>query len=137
MPRIGALLALSREHHQTLVIARDAGRAAASNDEAVLSTAIARVENHWNDVMAHHFKCEEAFVKTAEQLLNPDAVARFLSEHEELRRLCDGSCGLSPAARLRRFADLASAHVRYEERVLFPELQSHPSVAFAHEQDHP
>jgi hypothetical protein len=28
---------------------------------------------------------------------------------------------------LRKFADLASAHVRYEERVFFPQL--HPCVA--------
>jgi hypothetical protein len=30
---------------------------------------------------------------------------------------------------LRKFADLAGAHVRYEERVFFPQLQSHPCVA--------
>ena len=103
MPRIGPLLPLSREHHQTLVMARDA-------------------------------RCEERLVKMAEDALDPDLVTRFLSEHAELRALADGSCGLSPADRLRRFGELASAHVRYEERVFFPHLQSHPSVVFADEE---
>ncbi len=30
--------------------------------------------------------------------------------------------------RLRRFGDLLAAHVRYEERVIFPQLQSHSGM---------
>jgi hypothetical protein len=115
-------------------MARDARRAAMSNDDAVLSAAIAEVEKHWHSVMDHHFRCEERLVKMAEDALDPDLVTRFLSEHAELRALADDSCGLSPATRLHRFGELASAHVRYEERVFFPHLQSHPSVVFADEE---
>jgi Hemerythrin HHE cation binding domain len=135
MPRIGPLLALSREHHQTLVMARDARRAAVSNDEAVLSQMIALVEDHWHNVMADHFSREERLVKLAEDSLDPDSVARFISEHEELQRLGSGACQLSPAVRLQRFADLARAHVRYEERIFFPQLQSHPSIASSADPD--
>lgn len=135
MPRTGPLLALSREHHQTLVMARDARRAAVSNDEAVLSAMIARVEDHWHNVMADHFRREERLVKVVEDSLDPESVARFMSEHEELQRLGSGECQLSPVARLQRFADLASAHVRYEERVFFPQLQPHPSVASSIDSD--
>ncbi|HET7061507.1 MAG TPA: hemerythrin domain-containing protein [Nitrosospira sp.] len=135
MPRIGPLLALSREHHQTLVMARDARRAAVSNDEAVLSRMIARMEDHWHNVMADHCRREERLVKVAEDSLDPDSVARFISEHEELQRLGTGTCQLSPVIRLQRFADLASAHVRYEERVFFSQLQSHPSIASSTEPD--
>lgn len=39
------------------------------------------------------------------------------------------TCLLEPTMRLRRFADLVVSHVRYEERVIFPQLQSHPSIA--------
>jgi hypothetical protein len=135
MPRIGPLLALSREHHQTLVIARDARRAAVSNDEAVLSGMIARVEDHWRNVMADHFRREERLVKVAEDSLDPESVARFISEHEELQRLGSGTCQLSPIMRLQSFADLASAHVRYEERIFFPQLQSNLFIALGDEQD--
>ncbi len=129
MPRVGALLLLSREHHHSLVIARDARRAADNGDAAVQAATIARVENHWRAVMAAHFEQEERLIQMTEDTLDPASVARILSEHSELRRLAGGPCELAPAVRLRRFADLASAHVRYEERVFFPQLQSHPYIA--------
>ena len=129
MPRVGALLLLSREHHHSLVIARDARRAADNEDAAVQAATIARVESHWRAVMAAHFEQEERLIQMTEDTLDPASVARILSEHSELRRLAGGPCDLAPAVRLRRFADLASAHVRYEERVFFPQLQSHPYIA--------
>jgi hypothetical protein len=129
MPRVGALLLLSREHHHSLVIARDARRAADNGDAAVQAATIARVESHWCAVMAAHFEQEERLIQMTEDMLDPASVARILSEHSELRRLAEGPCELAPAVRLRRFADLASAHVRYEERVFFPQLRSHPYIA--------
>ena len=129
MPRIGALLLLSREHHHSLVMARDARRAAANNDTSVLAAAVSRMESHWQAVMAAHFEQEERLIEMAEDTLDPVSVTRILSEHSELRALAGGPCELEPAERLRKFADLASAHVRYEERVFFPQLQSHRCVA--------
>jgi hypothetical protein len=64
-------------------------------------------------------------------MLEAQAVARILAEHVELRMLACGPCLLEPAVRLRRFADLIATHVRFEERVFFPRLQSHPCVANA------
>jgi hypothetical protein len=110
-------------------MARDARRAADNNDAVVMTAPVARMENHWHAVMAAHFEQEERLIGMAEDTLDPESVARILSEHSELRRLAPGPCELEPAARLRKFADLASAHVRYEERVFFPQLQSHPCVA--------
>jgi hypothetical protein len=134
MPRVGALLLLSREHHHSLVMARDARRAAANNDAAVLAAAIACMESHWQAVMAAHFEQEERLIEMAEDTLDPVSVNRILAEHSELRTLACGPCELEPAARLRKFADLASAHVRYEERIFFPQLQSHPDIANDHTQ---
>jgi hypothetical protein len=129
MPRIGALLLLSREHHHSLVMARDARRAADNGDAAVQAATIARVESHWRAVMAAHFEQEERLIQMTEDTLDPVSVNRILAEHSELRTLACGPCKLEPAARLRKFADLASAHMRYEERVFFPQLQSHPDIA--------
>lgn len=128
MPRTGALLPLSREHHTSLVMARAARKAADDNDNAVCLAAVARIEAHWHTLMAAHFEQEEQLIRLAAEALDPESVARVLAEHDELRMLACGPCDLEPAVRLRRFADRIVAHVRYEERVLFPQLQSHPCV---------
>lgn len=131
MPRTGALLLLSRQHHTSLVVARDARRAANEKDETALSRAISGIEAHWHTVMAAHFDEEERLIRVAEHMLEAQAVARILAEHVELRMLACGPCLLEPAVRLRRFADLIATHVRFEERVFFPQLQSHLCVANA------
>ena len=139
MPRTGALLSLSREHHASLVMARTARRAAKGEENkgsipahsAAMASAIAAIEAHWHTLMAAHFEWEERLIKMAEDTLDPESVARILAEHAELRMLASGSCTLEPATRLLRFADLVSAHVRYEERTFFPQLQPHPCVAEA------
>lgn len=130
MSRTGALLPLSREHHTSLVMARAARKAADDNDNsAVCLAAVARMEAHWHALMAAHFEQEEQLIRLAAEALDPEFVARILTEHDELRMLACGPCDLEPAVRLRRFADRVVAHVRYEERVFFPQLQSHPCIA--------
>lgn len=137
MPRTGALLSLSREHHTSLVMARTARRAVNENENDVMArsvamtAAMASIEAHWHTLMAAHFEKEERLIRIAQDTLDPQAVARVLAEHAELRILAAGPCALEPAARLRRFADLISAHVRYEERTFFPQLQAHPCVTSA------
>lgn len=123
------MLPLSREHHASLVMARVARRAVDDKSSAACSTAMANMEVHWHTLMAKHFDQEEQLIKIAAESLDPKSVLRILAEHAELRTLACGPCLLEPATRLRRFADLMVAHVRYEERILFPQLQSHPSLA--------
>ena len=127
MPRVGLLLALSREHHFSLVMARDARRAAGEEDTVTLSAAIQRIEDHCRSVLAAHFEEEERLLAIAKEALDPASIARILAEHAELR-LLGSEAYLEPAARLRRFGELLSAHVRYEERVIFPQLQPHPCI---------
>lgn len=129
MPRIGALLGLSHEHHASLVVARDARRAVSENDAAAVSTAIERIEVHWRTVLSAHFEQEERLLKNAGDALDPESVPRILAEHAELRMLGGGSCRLEPVERLRRFGELLGSHVRYEERIVFPQLQSHLCIA--------
>lgn len=131
MPRTGALLQLSREHHSSLVVARAARKAADSDDTATCLAAIKRIEAHWQMVLAAHFAQEEQLLQLAEDALNAECVIRVFAEHAELRMLACGHCELESAARLRRFGDLLAAHVRFEERVLFPKLQLHPCIASA------
>lgn len=135
MPRTGALLSLSREHHLSLVMARNARRAADNSESkgnsVDRSAAVAAMEAHWHTLMAAHVEQEERLIKIAGDMLEPESVARVLAEHAELQTLASGPSVLEPAMRLRRFADLIIAHIRYEERTFFPQLQSHPCVADA------
>jgi hypothetical protein len=143
MPRLGALLSLSREHHTALVLARRALKAADARvidgvtpmapDTGAVRAATAAVEAHWHAVMASHFEREERLIQLAEGSLDAGSVRRIMAEHAELRMLAGGPCDLEPVDRLRRFAHLAKAHVRYEERVLFPQLQTHNSIGNAAE----
>lgn len=110
-------------------MARDARRAASENEAAVVSVAIERIETHWHTVLATHFEQEERLLKIAGDAVDPESVARIFADHAELRLLALGLHEIEPGARLRRFGELLSVHVRYEERTLFPQLQSHPSVA--------
>ncbi len=128
MARTGALLPLSREHHTSLVMARKARRAADDNSTVCFIT-LADMEAHWHTLMAEHFKREEQLIIIAAETLSAESVTRILTEHAELRILTCGPCLLKPVERLRRFADLVVAHIRYEERVIFPQLQSHLSIA--------
>jgi len=123
MPRPDFLLPLSREHHSALVLARAARKALNANDLIACFEVLEKIEAYWHAVMASHFDKEEQLLKQASIELNPDDAARMHSEHEQLRRLADKSCELEPSVRLSKFADLMAAHVRYEERVLFPLLE--------------
>ncbi len=128
MPRTGALLSLSREHHSSLVIARAVRQAANSGDSAVFSAMVQRIEEHWQTVLREHFAYEEQLLRLAADAVDAESANRILAEHAELRLLACGPCELDLSARLHRFGELLAAHVRYEERVLFPRLQSHPGI---------
>lgn len=112
-------------------MARDSKRMSDSRDAAVLCAAVKSMENHWHTLLAAHFEEEEQLIRTMEDELDPESVARISAEHAELRLLAAGPCTLEPGERLRRFGDLLRAHVRYEERTFFPQLQSHPRFAQA------
>jgi iron-sulfur cluster repair protein YtfE (RIC family) len=133
------LLSLSREHHTALVLARMALRAAEEAADAGgtdgVGTAMAEVKAHWHAVMSAHFEREERLIQLAKDALDAISVQRIMAEHAELRMLAEGPCQLEPPDRLRRFANLLKAHVRYEERVLFPQLQAHASVGNAGKQE--
>lgn len=118
MKRNQALIPLSREHHAALVLARRA--VAASRDESAARELSAALPDIFARELEPHFQIEE-------QLLLPplrDAgeharVARTLDEHRQLRALAHATGRAGPAG-LASFGLLLEAHVRFEERDLFP-----------------
>lgn len=118
MRRTQELIALTREHHSALVLARRAIVAARETSAArALAAELAQI---FARELEPHFQIEE------QRLLQPlrDAgesarAARTLDEHRQLRALAQ-VVAKGDAASLSSFGLLLEAHVRYEERELFP-----------------
>ncbi len=119
MQRHPALRTLSSDHHSGLVLARRARQAANGN---------AHGQSHcWTMVVARfhaelepHFRLEEdRLLPALRRAGETPLVARTLSEHADLRRLiADNQTGS-----LAQFADLLTAHIRFEEKELFQRAQ--------------
>lgn len=123
MPRTGDLLTLSREHHTALVLGRAAKKAIESRDDDVIHATIAKIQGHWRDVMAAHFAKEEQLIQAASGNIDHELMVRIFADHAALKMLSSESCKLDAIERLQRFADLIVMHVRFEERIVFPQLQ--------------
>lgn len=128
MPRTGALLPLSREHHSSLVLARNIRKAVEENDLQACEKALQVIDEHWHSILSRHFAQEEYLMALIKDSLSLEHVARFYTEHAQLKKL---ACQ-QPADQLQNylleFADLLTAHTRFEDRILFPEMQQHALI---------
>lgn len=120
MKRHPALRQLSSDHHTGLVLARQARLAANGSADEQQATWSLLVERFGAE-LEPHFRLEEngllvALERAGEALL----VERTLREHKEVRALVaqDRPEGLA------RFAELLTAHIRFEERELFERAQT-------------
>lgn len=124
MKRSAALQPLSREHHTALTLAKTCEQAAQSGDEALVNETCERVIEAFFDELEPHFCFEEQSLLPL--LHNPENLPlaqRALAEHQHLRVLLDGLRRNDTGA-LGNFGKCLSAHVRFEERELFPVLES-------------
>jgi hypothetical protein len=116
MKRTVALRALSAEHHHALVLARRA------RDGSVDAAAIASAFRH--DI-APHFASEEACLLPALERAGAGLLAeRTRCEHAALRDAVAALATGGSAAACTRFGLLLDAHVRFEERILFPAAEA-------------
>ncbi len=130
MKRHPSLQPLSREHHRALLCWRELDKQLSIPHGAALRSAAAALQHYWNSRFSSHMAEEEQLLV---DLLSGDLRSRLLVEHDTLRSLfCsldDTLDSIGPLA----IDDLANlmatlrAHIRWEERVLFPHLQSHVS----------
>lgn len=119
MKRSATLKQLSREHHTALVLAKRAQRLSRESAEAAKGFMRQLVETFAIE-LEPHFRIEEATLLPALQNVNESrAVQRTLAEHAELRALSE-RIGKQDYTALHRFGEALEAHVRFEERELFP-----------------
>jgi iron-sulfur cluster repair protein YtfE (RIC family) len=126
MKRAPELLTLSHQHHSALVVARHLRLAAAG--ERPLEAAAAEFLEAWEREIHPHFVAEE------EVLLPPFARAAG-AEDSLIRRTDEEHAALRAAARalregpagteeVRELGQALEAHIRFEERVLFPAVEA-------------
>ncbi len=119
MQRHQALRKLSSDHHTGLVLARRA-RDAVNGNLQTQTDAWLTVVAYFQAEMDAHFRLEEngllpVLLRAGEKRL----VERTLYEHETLRQLITEN----RAENLLRFAELLTAHIRFEEKELFETAQ--------------
>jgi quercetin dioxygenase-like cupin family protein len=129
MKRHQALIALSHDHHETLVEARHLHRGAEAPDPIAAVTAFLAF---FTASVVPHFREEEEllFPRVADAEEAEKLVVRALLEHQrlhaavaELRDLVRGREGRDLVRLMRDLAGLLEAHVRFEERELFPLIE--------------
>jgi hemerythrin-like domain-containing protein len=116
MQRDPRLRNLSSDHHRALVLARRALDAPAL--EPADPALIRQVRQAFADELAPHFHVEEEALLPALAAVGEAAlVERTLADHRILRDLV---ARIEQPGALTEFADRLKAHVRFEERELFP-----------------
>ncbi len=133
MKRDPALAPLSHDHQHGLAVALQLRRATAETARAARAAFVA----FWEGEGQRHFRAEEEVLLPASaRHIPPDheAVVRVLVDHVDLRRrAADLTLASLPAVEdLRSLGDRLHAHIRHEERVLFPLIEDAlPNAALA------
>ena len=121
MKRRAALLKLSREHHSALVLTQ---RIAQARDAAALARLMTLLPRVFQDELEPHFcQEEEVLLPRLEQVGELALVRQTIAEHKELRELV-AYIAAGDAASLKAFGMKLGAHVRFEERKLFPRAEA-------------
>ena len=120
MKRHPSLIALSREHHAALVWAKRAQRSGELDPNVLMVQLIALFERELDP----HFATEERDILPILQQRGHHAlVTKTLEEHRVLRVEIDRMCA-GHAEALATFGAALAAHVRFEEREMFPVVES-------------
>lgn len=124
MKRSLALQPLSREHHTALTLAKACERAAQSRDEKLVGETCQRVIRAFAEELEPHFQIEEqSLLPLLHSAEAQPLMQRTLADHQQLRALLDALQQNNIGA-LDSFGKRLSAHVRFEERELFPALEN-------------
>lgn len=137
--RHDSLIPLSREHQYALMLCLRIHRGLIEHDNQNewLQTKADQAVRFFEGELVTHFRAEEELLFPAMRELAgaPRIIEELLEEHREMGRLIDQLRKpeiSSLASTLKEFADILEAHIRKEERELFPiyEQQASPEITF-------
>jgi hemerythrin-like domain-containing protein len=127
MKRDEALAQLSRDHHQALYRALQLKRAGDAEAEQAVREMVEFFDGHG----ALHFRIEEdillpAFVRDGGADPAADEIVRVLTDHVWIRARVSAlrDAGEVSAEAANELGERLEAHVRHEERVLFPAMEA-------------
>ncbi|WP_293267731.1 hemerythrin domain-containing protein [Neptunomonas sp.] len=125
MKRSLVLQPLSREHHQALVFSKRL--------RALAGLPMLNQQQQWQEfrvalgeALLPHFEEEERyFLKELGVTADNDLIKHMLNDHQAMRAYIRSD----ETGQLLHFAELLKAHVRFEERELFPWLEQEFSLS--------
>jgi len=133
-----SLIPLSREHHYGLLMCLRIHRGIENHqaDVSWLSERADKVIRFFESDLKTHFEAEEEIVFPAMSGMEDSkaTIDQLVNEHRNLERLVRRlrkARDLQLAPLLREFADLLEAHIRTEERALFPRYEQGVSSELA------
>lgn len=126
MKRSPELIPLSKEHHESLVLAKKCQRTAAAGNHDDIERLCQQITRTFPDKWEQHFRCEEEGIFTLTENYGGEMSAlcqQLKQEHDRLREIYHamrkGDC-----SGLNAFGELLQTHTRKEERELFPLIES-------------
>jgi len=134
MKRLKQLQPLSKEHHQSLVLAQKAINAARQGDRNSIDKLCQQIVNSYPDDWKIHFKIEEdSIFHVIDKLLNShdpqqQKILKLCTQLEKEHRQMDiyyEQLKSGDNSVLGDFGSVLKQHTRTEERELFPLLEQH------------
>ncbi|MCB9686026.1 MAG: hemerythrin domain-containing protein [Alphaproteobacteria bacterium] len=120
MKRDPRLRGLSDDHHQALLLGRQLLQALDAGETEGIGV---RIENALEHELAPHFDAEELLLVPAMEEAGLHAMSERLKQDHAHLRCAASAAGRGVLEASRTFAELLIEHVRFEERVLFPEIE--------------
>ncbi len=123
------LIHLSQEHASALKLAM-AVRMLAPENESDLPAVARRVREVFENELLPHFADEERFVMPRlAQIGRHDLIERMRAEHVELQKLVE-ALATPRAEDIHRFSAALTAHVGFEENIVWEVLEPGPGATF-------
>ena len=119
---------MSHHHHHALVAALKLKRVGTEQSDLSPEECVSELKRFWENGGNEHFREEEEILLPAyaqyEEIDKPE-IAENLLEHVKIRSLIDQVLRTTPPSidELHKLGDMLEAHVRKEERVIFPMIE--------------
>jgi len=126
MKRSPELIPLSKEHHESLVLAKKCQRTAAAGNHDDIEQLCQQITQTFPDKWEQHFRCEETGIFTLAEAHGGEMASlcqQLKEEHDRLRDIYRAMKG-GDCSGLEAFGELLQTHTRKEERQLFPLIEA-------------
>jgi len=126
MKRSPSLIPLSKEHHESLVLAKRCQRTMASGEREAIGQLCREIAHGFPDKWERHFQDEERGIFALAEAEGGEMAVlsrQLRREHDRLREI-HRAMQAGDCSRLGAFGELLQSHTRKEERELFPLIES-------------